>query len=150
MQEVGAPLAGEMSGHFFFKDRWHGGDDALYAGARLLEILAQHSQDSATVFASIPNSINTPELKIFIPEEDKFNLMQQLIDKAHFTEPHDLLTIDGLRVNFANGWGLVRPSNTSPYLVLRFEAINAMVLQTIQHTFKKWLLSVKPDLVIPF
>jgi phosphomannomutase/phosphoglucomutase len=150
MSEVNAELAGEMSGHFFFKDRWHGGDDALYAGARLLEILSQHQEDSSTLFAAIPNSINTPELKVFIAEEDKFSLMQALIDQAHFKEASDVMTIDGLRVNFAQGWGLVRPSNTSPYLVLRFEAINQAILENIQQLFKTWMLSVRSDLVLPF
>lgn len=149
MKEVGAQLAGEMSGHFFFKDRWHGGDDALYAGARLLEVLSQQSQSSSEVFAAIPNSVNTPELKVFIAEEEKFTLMQQLIDRANFIEA-TLFAIDGLRVNFADGWGLVRPSNTSPYLVLRFEAINQVMLEKIQLLFKEWMLSVKHDLVLPF
>lgn len=149
MKEINAQLAGEMSGHFFFKDRWHGGDDALYAGARLLEILSRQSLDSAAVFASIPNSVNTPELKVFIAEEEKFSLMQRLIDCANFTEA-SLMTIDGLRVNFLDGWGLVRPSNTSPYLILRFEAIDQGMLDKIQILFKEWMLSVKQDLVLPF
>lgn len=150
MKEVKAQLAGEMSGHFFFKDRWHGCDDALYAGARLLEILSQQQEDSSTVFAAIPNSVNTPEIKVFIAEEEKFRLMQQLIDHAQFNDPHDLMRIDGLRVNFTDGWGLIRPSNTSPYLILRFEALNEAILEKIQFLFKGWMLSVKPDLVIPF
>jgi phosphomannomutase/phosphoglucomutase len=150
MREIKAQLAGEMSGHFFFKDRWNGYDDALYAGARLLEILSQQQQDSDTLFLAIPNSVNTPELKIFINEEEKFGLMQQLIDQANFPEASDVITIDGLRVNFSEGWGLVRPSNTSPYLVLRFEAINQLILEKIQLLFKEWLLAVKPDLVLPF
>lgn len=150
MNESRAQIAGEMSGHFFFKDRWHGGDDALYAGARLLEILAARQEDSHTVFAAIPNSVNTPELKVFIAEEDKFSLMQALIDQAHFKDANDVMTIDGLRVNFEDGWGLVRPSNTSPYLVLRFEAVNQVILENIQQLFKTWMLSVKSDLVLPF
>lgn len=149
MKEINAHLAGEMSGHFFFKDRWHGGDDALYAGARLLEILSREAEDSSSVFAAIPNSVNTPELKVFIAEEEKFALMQQLIQRADFTEA-DLMTIDGLRVNFNDGWGLVRPSNTSPYLILRFEASSQLILEKIQVMFKEWMLSVKEDLVIPF
>lgn len=148
--ETKAQLAGEMSGHFFFNDRWFGFDDAIYAGARLLEILNDYSSiDEA--FDSIPDSVNTPELKIAIPEEEKFELMRKLIDHAQFEEAHDVTTIDGLRVNFSNGWGLVRASNTTPYLTLRFEAINEVFLKNIQAIFKEWMLSVKPDLVgIPF
>jgi phosphomannomutase / phosphoglucomutase len=150
MLEIEAKLAGEMSGHFFFKDRWYGFDDALYAGARLLEILAKHSETSDALFAAIPNSINTPELKILVTEEEKFSLMQQLMAKAQFSDAHDLMTIDGLRVNFQQGWGLIRPSNTTPYLILRFEAINEVILDHIQSVFRQWMLSVRPDLVLPF
>jgi len=150
MKEMDAALAGEMSGHFFFRDRWHGGDDAIYAGARLLEILSQQTMDSETVFAAIPNSVNTPELKVYVDDEEKFNLMAALIEHATFAEPHELLTIDGLRVNFSNGWGLIRPSNTSPYLILRFEASNETILAKIQTEFKSLLLSIKSDLTVPF
>ena len=150
MKETSAALAGEMSGHFFFKDRWYGYDDALYAGARLLEILSQRQESSSVIFASIPNSINTPELKVYVKEEEKFSLMKQLIDRARFTEASDMMTIDGLRVNFSDGWGLVRPSNTSPYLILRFEALDQSILDNIQRLFRDWMLSVRPDLVLPF
>lgn len=148
--EVNAALAGEMSGHFFFNDRWGGFDDGLYAGARLIEILSQQPDDASSVFATIPNSVNTPELKVLVAEEEKFALMEKLIDQAQFAEPHELMTIDGLRVNFSEGWGLVRPSNTTPYLILRFEAINDEVLSRIKTVFRNWMLSVKPDLVLPF
>lgn len=150
MNEIGAPLAGEMSGHFFFKDRWHGFDDGLYAAVRLLEILASQPMSSASLFSRIPNSVNTPELKVSVAETEKFSLMQQLIAKAHFPQAKDIITLDGLRVNFAQGWGLVRPSNTSPYLILRFEALDDAALMQIQQQFKQWLLSVKPNLVLPF
>lgn len=150
MKEIDAQLAGEMSGHFFFKDRWHGGDDALYAGARLLEILARHKEDIDAVFDSIPNSVNTPELKVYIAEDEKFTLMRQLIDKASFQQANQVTTIDGLRVNFDEGWGLVRPSNTSPYLVLRFEAKDESILDNIQRLFREWMLSVRADLILPF
>lgn len=150
MAETQALLAGEMSGHFFFKDRWFGFDDALYAGARLLEILANQTQDSDTLFSTIPNSINTPELKVLVTEEEKFSLMEKLIAQANFKEAHDLTTIDGLRVNFSHGWGLVRPSNTTPCLILRFEAMNEVILNEIKTLFRQWMLSVKPDLVLPF
>lgn len=150
MTEIHAKLAGEMSGHFFFKDRWNGFDDALYAGARLLEILAAHSVSSHDLFSSLPNSVNTPELKILVDEDEKFSLMEQLAAKADFTQAKEMMTIDGLRIHFDEGWGLIRPSNTSPYLILRFEAINEIILANIQLLFRDWLLSVKPDLVLPF
>lgn len=150
LAESKAQLAGEMSGHFFFNDRWYGFDDALYAGARLLEILAQEQESCHEVFQAIPNSVNTPELKVKVTESEKFSLMQKLIDHADFQEARDILTIDGLRVNFNDGWGLVRPSNTSPYLILRFEAIDEGILKKIQSMFRAWMLSVKADLKLPF
>lgn len=150
MAECNAQLGGEMSGHFFFKDRWNGFDDALYAGARLLEILAAQTQSSSELFATIPNSVNTPELKVVVKDEEKFSVMANLIAKANFKEATDITTIDGLRVHFDEGWGLIRASNTSPYLILRFEAINETILTKIQTIFKHWLLSVEPNLVLPF
>lgn len=148
--ETKATFAGEMSGHFFFKDRWFGFDDAMYAGARLIEILSEHTQNSDEVFAAFPNSVNTPELKIHVLEEEKFSLMQTLIDHADFKDAKEIMTIDGLRVSFENGWGLIRPSNTTPCLILRFEAMNQAIMENIQTLFRSWLLSVKPDLVLPF
>lgn len=150
LAETKARLAGEMSGHFFFNDRWYGFDDALYAGARLLEILSHREQDSASVFASIPNSVNTPELKVSIDEKEKFALMQRLSAEVHRVGSAEINTIDGLRISFADGWGLVRPSNTTPYLILRFEALNKTILSNIQKLFREWMLSVKSDLIIPF
>lgn len=150
LAETKAQLAGEMSGHFFFNDRWFGFDDALYAGVRLCEILARQKESSHALFAAIPNSVNTTELKVWVAEEEKFDLMQQLIDAVNFTEAKEIMTIDGLRINFADGWGLVRPSNTTPYLILRFEALNEAILEKIQALFRHWMLSVKPDLVLPF
>lgn len=149
LAETQAELAGEMSGHIFIKDRWYGFDDAIYAGARLLEILSAQADDCDAVFATIPDSVNTPELKIYVDEAEKFLLMEKLITAAKFDEAQ-LMTIDGLRVNFAQGWGLVRPSNTTPCLVLRFEAENQSVLEHIQNLFREFLLGVKPDLVLPF
>lgn len=148
--ETNALIAGEMSGHFFFNDRWFGFDDGLYAGARLVEILSETAEDSDSIFAAIPNSINTPELKVSVPDSEKFKVMEELIAKANFTDAKDMTTIDGLRVNFAEGWGLVRPSNTTPFLVLRFEAINESMLESIKDTFRDWIFSVRPDLVLPF
>lgn len=150
MAETKAALAGEMSGHFFFEDRWYGFDDGLYAGARLLEIVSSHSGSSDSLFADLPDSVNTPELKIHVADEEKFKLMQQLISQAHFPGAEDILTIDGLRVSFADGWGLVRPSNTTPYLIMRFEALNETVLAEIKTIFKNWMLSVRPELELPF
>jgi len=149
LAETRALLAGEMSGHLFFKDRWYGFDDAVYAGARLLELLAETNANSTQLFADIPDSINTPELKIFVNENEKVFLMEQLADQSGF-DAGDISTIDGLRVNFTNGWGLVRPSNTTPCLVLRFEAETQIILEKIQDIFRESLLAVKPDLVIPF
>ncbi len=149
LAETQAALAGEMSGHIFFKDRWYGFDDAIYSGARLLQILAAQETDSHTLFNTIPNSVNTPELKVYVSDEEKFLLMQQLIANANFAAAQ-LLTIDGMRVNFADGWGLVRPSNTTPCLVLRFEAETTAVLEKIKNLFRENLLAAKPDLVLPF
>lgn len=149
LAETQAALAGEMSGHIFFKHRWYGFDDALYAGARMLEIVAAQSENVDALFEGVPNSVNTPELKIYVSEDEKFSLMQQLIANADFASA-ELLTIDGLRVNFVDGWGLVRPSNTTPCLVLRFEADSIAVLENIKNIFRASLLAVKPDLVLPF
>ncbi len=149
LAETQAALAGEMSGHIFFKDRWYGFDDAIYSGARLLEILARTPGNSHELFKHIPNSVNTPELKIYVKENEKFSLMKKLIQTANFS-PAEIVTIDGLRVNFADGWGLVRPSNTTPCLVLRFEAESENVLQKIQNIFRDFLLAAKADLVLPF
>ncbi|MDX1900711.1 MAG: phosphomannomutase/phosphoglucomutase [Gammaproteobacteria bacterium] len=149
LAETRALLAGEMSGHIFFKDRWFGFDDAIYAGARLLELLSQTQENSTALFADIPDSVNTPELKIFVDEAEKFSLMAKLADQAGMRSG-DVSTIDGLRVNFPDGWGLVRPSNTTPCLVLRFEAESEKVLEKIQNIFRESLLAVKPDLVLPF
>lgn len=147
--ETQALLAGEMSGHIFFREGWYGFDDALYAGARLLGILSSQSLSSHELFQTIPNSINTPELKLRVTENEKFSMMKDLISHANF-QTGQINTIDGLRVNFSDGWGLVRPSNTSPYLVFRFEAETSSSLEKIKNDFRKNLLAVKPDLVLPF
>ncbi len=147
--ETQAALAGEMSGHIFFKDGWYGFDDAMYAGARLLQILASDTRNIGDIFDDIPNSINTPELKIYVDEDKKFTLMDTLKQSATF-EGAEKVTIDGLRVNFQDGWGLVRPSNTTPCLVLRFEAETEKALLRIQAAFRELLLSIQSDLVLPF
>ena len=149
MKDEGAALAGEMSGHLFFKDRWYGFDDALYSACRLLAILSQSAQTVSEQFALIPNSINTPEIKIPISDQKKFSFMQSLDAQADFPNAR-LIKIDGLRVEFAKGWGLIRASNTTPCLVTRFEAEDAISLSEIQAIFKLQLLGVDGDLAIPF
>lgn len=149
LAETQAALAGEMSGHIFFKDGWYGFDDALYAGARLLQILANSDKTTHELFERFPNSVNTPELKIFVSEDEKFSLMAKLLKSANF-KTAEVSTIDGLRVNFADGWGLVRPSNTTPCLVLRFEAESENILLKIKTIFREFLLDANPDLVLPF
>lgn len=149
LKETGAMLAGEMSGHIFFKERWFGFDDGLYACARLLEILSATSRPTAEVFAELPDSVNTPELHIPLAEGENFAFIDSLRKVAQF--PHARLTdIDGLRADFADGWGLVRASNTLPALVLRFEADDEEALERIQGQFKALMKKVKPDLPLPF
>ena len=149
MKETGALLAGEMSGHIFFKERWFGFDDGLYAAARLLEILANDHRTSSSVFAALPDSINTPELNVPMREGEPHPFMDRLLASAHFEGAH-MHTIDGLRAEFADGWGLVRASNTTPVLVLRFEADDEEALRRIQEEFRRVMLQVEPDLTLPF
>jgi phosphomannomutase/phosphoglucomutase len=148
--ETKALLAGEMSGHLFFCDRWFGFDDAIYAGARFLEVLSEKTQSMHEIFSAIPNSVNTPELKIFVSDQEKFGLMTRLIADAEFADADDISLIDGLRVNYSDGWGLVRLSNTTPCLVLRFEAESEKILLKIQSVFREFLLKAEPSLEIPF
>lgn len=149
MKEVNAALAGEMSGHLFFKDRWYGFDDALYSACRLLEILSLNPLTVSEQFSSIPNSVNTPEIKIPIAEEEKFTFMQRFSEQAKFPNA-TIISIDGLRVEFANGWGLLRASNTTPCLVARFEAEDEASLQTIQALFKTQLQEISKELILSF
>ncbi len=149
MKEVGAPLAGEMSGHIFFKERWYGFDDALYAGARVLEILTNSKTTPAETFAVLPDGVSTPELRISLAEKHHEKVMQMMKDKMTFTGA-EIIDIDGLRVDFSDGWGLVRPSNTSPFLIARFEAESKEVLERIQGEFRDLLQSVSADLKLPF
>jgi phosphomannomutase/phosphoglucomutase len=151
MRETGAELAGEMSGHFFFKERWYGFDDGIYAAARLLEILAGDLQgrSPAEVFATLPKSVSTPELKVELAEGEHYRFMDKLRQQATF-EDATLITIDGVRADWPDGWGLVRASNTTPALVLRFEADNAAALTRIEQVFRKQLLAVDPRLKLPF
>ncbi len=149
LRETGAALAGEMSGHIFFNDRWFGFDDALYTAARLLEILSGDDRSSSEVFADFPDSINTPELNVALKEGENFSFMASLIAKANFPDGK-IIDIDGLRVDFNDGWGLVRASNTTPSLVIRFEADNNEALNRIQTQFKSLMLAVKNDIQLPF
>lgn len=149
MKEVEGLLAGEMSGHIFFKDRWYGFDDALYSGARLLEILSNYEGDVSSFFNSLPNSVNTPELQIPLSDFEKFEFMKKFSEAANFPDA-TINTIDGVRVDFPYGFGLVRPSNTTPNLVLRFEADTNENLKLIQDEFKRQLLAVNSNLNIPF
>lgn len=149
MKEEQAALAGEMSGHLFFNHRWYGFDDALYSACRLLEILSASADSVHTQFLSVPNSVNTPEIKIPILEEAKFAFMQRFSTEATFPDA-DLISIDGLRVEFPSGWGLVRASNTTPCLVARFEAQDDAALRDIQARFKSQLQALDATLNIPF
>lgn len=149
MKETGALLAGEMSGHIFFKERWFGFDDALYTAARLVEILAKENRPPREVFAALPDAVATPELRIELPEGTQQTFMNKLLEQAEF-EGAALTTIDGLRADFQDGWGLVRASNTTPALILRFEANNRAALERIQSVFRALLVQVDPDLRIPF
>jgi phosphomannomutase/phosphoglucomutase len=149
MKETGALLAGEMSGHIFFQERWYGFDDALYAAARLLEILANDHRTSSSVFAMLPDSVNTPELQVPMAEGEPHPFMERLLASAHFENAH-VHTIDGMRVEYPDGWGLVRASNTTPVLVLRFEADDEEILRRIQDDFRRVMLQVEPELQLPF
>ncbi len=149
MKETGALLAGEMSGHVFFKERWYGFDDGLYAGARLLEYLSRCA-DIEAEFRKLPDSINTPELQIKLQEGENHRLIEQLQKTASFTGAKEVITIDGLRVEYEDGFGLARASNTTPVIVLRFEADNAAALKRIQDDFRRVLLAAKFNATLPF
>ena len=149
MKEEQAALAGEMSGHIFFNERWYGFDDALYSACRLLEILSQSSETVGTQFGSIPNSMNTPEIQIPIADDYKFTFMQRFCNSAQF-EDAQIIRIDGLRVEFTHGWGLLRASNTTPSLVARFEAQDAESLQQIMAIFRAKIHEVDDQLTLSF
>lgn len=149
MKETGALLAGEMSGHIFFKERWYGFDDGLYAGARLLEYLSQQADINATLHG-LPDTINTPELNIKMAEGAHYALMEKLQKSASFPAAREIITLDGLRVEYADGFGLARPSNTTPVIVLRFEADNQAALERIQADFRRVLHEAAPELALPF
>jgi len=150
LKETGALLAGEMSGHIFFKERWYGFDDALYTAARLLEILSNDKRNATEIFAALPDSVNTPELKLETDEGENFKLIEKLVSNAKF-EDAKITTIDGVRADFSDGFGLVRASNTTPCLVFRFEADNETALKRIQDQFRKLVKdNAKSNVKIPF
>ena len=149
LKETGSPLGGEMSGHIFFKDRWYGFDDGLYAGARMLEILTKE-QDPSALLNALPQSDSTPELHLHLKEGENFALMDKLRADAEFPGHERIITIDGLRVEYADGFGLARSSNTTPVIVMRFEAENPAALERIQGQFKSVILAAKPDAELPF
>jgi len=149
LKETGAPLAGEMSGHIFFKDRWFGFDDGLYTGARLLEILSKEANPSDTL-NQLPNAICTPELQLPCAEGEPFTILDHMKANAQFATASSINTIDGVRVEYADGFGLARPSNTTPVVVMRFEADSDAAIARIQAEFKTALLAAKPDAKLPF
>ncbi|MEW6314561.1 MAG: phosphomannomutase/phosphoglucomutase [Pseudomonadota bacterium] len=149
MKESGALLAGEMSGHVFFKERWYGFDDGLYAGARLLEYLSKQPDLNATLHG-LPDTVNTPELQIKLKEGENYALIEQMQKTARFGNAREVITIDGLRVEYADGFGLARASNTTPVIVLRFEADNTQALQRIQEDFRRVIVAARPDVTLPF
>lgn len=149
LKETGAPLAGEMSGHTFFKERWYGFDDGLYTGARLLEILAR-AADANPLLKNLPNSPSTPELNIKMAEGEPFALIDKLKAEGKFDGAEEMITIDGLRVEYADGFGLARPSNTTPVVVLRFEADNDAALARIQAAFRQAITAAWPGIQLPF
>ncbi|MBB5408203.1 MULTISPECIES: phosphomannomutase/phosphoglucomutase [Paraburkholderia] len=149
LRETGAPLAGEMSGHVFFKDRWYGFDDGLYTGARLLEILTRVA-DPSKLLNSLPNSHSTPELQLKLEEGENFELIARMQQNAKFTGADNVVKIDGLRVEYPDGFGLARSSNTTPVVVMRFEADNDAALKRIQDDFRRVILAEKADAKLPF
>ena len=143
IRETNALLGGEMSGHIFFNDRWPGFDDGIYAGARMLEIIANSEGDDP--FVTVPNMLSTPEINIPAADEEKFQIVKKFIENSNFNDAK-IVSIDGIRVEFEKGWGLLRPSNTSPYLVLRFEAESTDDLNKIKEIFYLKLKSIKPNI----
>jgi phosphomannomutase / phosphoglucomutase len=149
LRETGAPLAGEMSGHTFFKERWYGFDDALYAGARLLEILSRDA-DASRALKALPNAPSTPELQWKLAEGEPHALVAKLQRAKPFPGAERVLTIDGVRAEYKDGFGLARPSNTTPVIVLRFEADTRQALARIQEEFRRALAPLKPQAPLPF
>ena len=149
MKASGAPLAGEMSGHTFFGERWYGFDDGQYAGARLLEIVSRDA-DASALLNALPDALSTPELNIQLAEGEPHRLIAQMQASVKFADALEVITMDGLRVEYADGFGLARASNTTPVIVLRFEADNDAALKRIQADFRTALRRVKPGVTLPF
>lgn len=149
LKETGAALAGEMSGHIFFNDRWGGFDDGIYAGARLCELLSQSDQTPSEIFSNIPDTINTPELRLEMNEGEHYELVEELVQSAQFDKAA-VSTIDGVRVDFNDGFGLIRASNTTPTIIMRFEARSTEQLDAIQDQFRDLFRKVRPELALPF
>lgn len=149
LAETGAPLAGEMSGHIFFKERWYGFDDGLYTGARLLEIVSR-AADPCAMLEALPQDVSTPELKLEMEEGQPFTLVQALQDQGQFPGAQRVITIDGVRAEYPDGFGLARPSNTTPVVVLRFEAQTPEALERIQADFRRELNKLAPQATLPF
>jgi len=138
MKETGALLAGEMSGHMFFADRFYGFDDAVYAGARVMQVLASHEYPASELLGDVPKAVTTPEIRVDCPDDRKFSLVEEA--KAHFSEAgHNIIDVDGMRITFDDGWGLLRASNTQPSLVLRFEAPTEKRLAEMRELIEGWL-----------
>ncbi|MBS0319942.1 MAG: phosphomannomutase/phosphoglucomutase [Proteobacteria bacterium] len=149
MKETGAALAGEMSGHTFFGERWYGFDDGLYTGARLLEIVSR-AEDPGAMLEALPDALSTPELALPLAEGEQHALIAELQASAQFPGADDVIRIDGLRVEYPDGFGLARASNTTPVVVLRFEADDAAALARIQQAFRHVLEAARPGLALPF
>ena len=149
LKESGAALAGEMSGHIFFQDRWYGFDDAIYAGARLCELLAHDTRSTDAIFKSLPNTVNTPELRLEMEEGEQHQLIRELADSADFPGAN-VTKIDGVRVDYDDGFGLARASNTTPMVIFRFEADNTKALQRIQKEFRTRIRVLRSDLPFPY
>ncbi len=149
LAETGAPLAGEMSGHVFFKERWYGFDDGLYTGARLLEIISRDA-DASQVLDALPQAMSTPELKVEMEEGEPFRVVQALKEEGDFGSTTRIVTIDGVRAEYADGFGLARPSNTTPVIVMRFEADNQAALTRIQDVFREQIKRFAPHAKLPY
>lgn len=150
MKETGAALAGEMSGHIFFKERWYGFDDGLYSAARLLEILSRQPEDADTYFSRYPQDLGTSEINVEVTDESKFALVERLATETDFGSTGTKTTIDGIRVDYPDSWGLCRASNTTPMLVFRFEGKNEDALEKVKARFRDALKQVAPDLTVSF
>ena len=149
MKEVDAPLAGEMSGHIFFKERWYGFDDALYTSARFIEIFTNAKESPTELFAELPEGVSTPELRLPLAEDQHGGFMEELAEKLA-SDNAEVIDIDGVRIEYTDGWGLARPSNTSPYIILRFEGESEEVLERIKTEFRDAIKQVIPDADVPF